>query len=148
MYVVKIFRACIVYQLGIVGVLHTMYLVFFKATAIILSLKIHPTNAGKGNSNIFVCYYPLPLPALVGWIFVVKTIAVALKNTKHMVCNTPTIPSRYMILALQILATYMPQYNKSILPRAKMNTFARTKIASPLEFQCESNALIFSPIGR
>jgi hypothetical protein len=42
----------------------------------------------------------------------------------------------------------MPQYHKSILPRAKMNIVAHTKVVSPLEFKCDSNALTFSPIGR
>ena len=54
----------------------------------------------------------------------------------------------FLFLVEYIYRTYMPQNNKSILPGAKMNTCARTKIPSPLEFQCKSNALIFSPIGH
>ena len=77
-----------------------------------------------------------------------KNITVALANTKCVICNTPITPSGPMIHALQILATYMPQYHKSILPREKMNIFAYTKVGSPPEFKCDSNALIFSPIGR
>jgi len=42
----------------------------------------------------------------------------------------------------------MPQYHKSILPRAKMGIFVRTKSVSPSEFKCDSNALIFSVIGH
>jgi hypothetical protein len=57
----------------------------------------------------------------VGWIFVLRIIAVALADTKCIIYSTPITPSGPMIHALQILATYMPQYHKSILPRAKMN---------------------------
>ena len=65
-----------------------------------------------------------------------------------MICNTPTIPSMPIIHALQVLATYMPQYHKSILPRVKMGIFVRNKFSSPSEFKCDSNALIFSSNGR
>src|ERR1700677_554366 len=41
----------------------------------------------------------------------------------------------------------MPEYHKSILLRAKMGVFIRTKAASPSEFECDSNALTLSPIG-
>ena len=84
----------------------------------------------------------------MGWIFGLKIVAVALADTKYMIYNTPSTPSVAMIHALQISATYMPQYHKSILPRAKMDISAHTKIGSPSEFKCNSNALIFSPIGR
>ena len=77
-----------------------------------------------------------------------RIIAVALADTKCVVYSTPITPSGPMILALQILATYMPQYHKSILPRAKMNIFAHNKAGSPSEFKCDSNALIFSLIRR
>ena len=53
-----------------------------------------------------------------------------------------------MINALQIPATYMPQYDKFILPREKMGIFVHTNFASPSEFKCNSNALIYSLIGR
>ena len=53
-----------------------------------------------------------------------------------------------MIDAMHILAMCMPQYHKSILPRAKMCISVRNKIASPSEFKSDSNALIFSLIGR
>jgi hypothetical protein len=79
---------------------------------------------------------------------VLRIIAVALADTKCVVYSTPITPSGPMILALQILATYMPQYHKSILPRAKMNIFAHNKAGSPLEFKCDFNALILSPIRR
>jgi len=45
----RIYRACIIGLLGVVGVLHIMYLVFAKATVIILSTKINSTNAGGGG---------------------------------------------------------------------------------------------------
>ena len=84
----------------------------------------------------------------MGWICGLRIIAVTLENTKYMIYSTPSTPSEPMIHALQNLATYMPQYHKSILPREKMNIFAYTKVGSPPEFKCDSNALIFSPIGR
>ena len=99
-------------------------------------------------STHFICYMIYYCSPLVGWIFVVKIVAVTLENTKYMICNTPTTPSRSMIHTLQVLATYMPQYTKSILLRAKMNIFTCTKIALPSEFQCESKALIFTLIGH
>jgi len=49
-----------------------------------------------------------PLPTLVVCIFWLKIITVALKNGKYTICNTPTTPSRPIIHALQVLATYMP----------------------------------------
>ena len=77
-----------------------------------------------------------------------KIITIAFADTKYMICNTPTTPSGPIIHALQVLAKYMPQYHKSILPRAKMGIFICTKIASPSEFECDSHMLIFSPIGH
>jgi hypothetical protein len=41
--------ACIIGLLDVVGVLYVMYLVFSKVTAIILSMEIYPTNAGRGR---------------------------------------------------------------------------------------------------
>ena len=81
-------------------------------------------------------------------IFVLKIITVAFADTKYMICNTPTTPSGPIIHALQVLAKYMPQYHKSILLRSKTDIFVRAKFASPSEFECDSNALIFSPIGH
>jgi alpha/beta superfamily hydrolase len=66
MYVAKICKACIIDLLGVVGVLHVMYLVSVKATTIILTTEIHPTHAGKGNNNICYMILPSSLPALVG----------------------------------------------------------------------------------
>ena len=40
--------------LGVVGVLHIMYLVSVKATVIILSIKMHPTNVGGGKRVILI----------------------------------------------------------------------------------------------
>jgi hypothetical protein len=51
--------------LGVVGVLYIMYLVFAKATAMILSPKIHPKNAERGDNNIFYIILPSSL-SLVG----------------------------------------------------------------------------------
>src|ERR1700677_1801372 len=65
-----------------------------------------------------------------------------------MMYNTPTMPSMPVIDALQILATYMPQYHKFILARVKMHISVRSKFALASEFKCDSNALIFSLIGR
>ena len=53
MYVAEICSACIIDLLGVVGVLHTMYLVSAKATVIILGTKMHPTNF-KGRRRIFI----------------------------------------------------------------------------------------------
>src|ERR1700733_9467645 len=86
----------------------------------------------------------MPLPTLVGWIFVLKIITVALQDTKYMIYDTSTTPSRPIIHALQVLATCMPQYHKSILPGEKMGIFIHTKFVSSSEFECNSNALIFS----
>jgi hypothetical protein len=40
------YRACIIGLLGVVGVLHIMYLVFAKATVTNLNTKMHPTDVG------------------------------------------------------------------------------------------------------
>ena len=77
-----------------------------------------------------------------------KIIHIVLADTKYVICNTPTTPSRPIIHALQLLATCLPKYHKSILQRVKMGIFVRTKFASPLEFECDSNALIVNPIGH
>ena len=77
-----------------------------------------------------------------------KSIPVVLASVKHVTYNTPTEHRRHMIHALQILATYMPQYHKFILARVKMHISVRSKFASASEFKCDSNALIFSLIGR
>ena len=113
-----------------------------------LVTKMHATHVGRGDKIYLYWYYPLPLPTLAVCIFVLKIITVALEDTRYMICNTLTTPSRPSTHALQVLATYMPQYHKTILPRVKMDIFVHTKIASPSEFQCDSNALIFSPIGH
>jgi hypothetical protein len=49
----RTYRACIIGLLGVVGVLHIMYLEFAKATVMILSNKIYSTNAGGG---IIICF--------------------------------------------------------------------------------------------
>ena len=77
-----------------------------------------------------------------------KIILVVLADTKYVICNTPTTPSRPIIHALQLLATCLPKYHKSILQRVKMGIFVRIKFASPSEFECDSNPLIFNPIGH
>jgi hypothetical protein len=59
---------------------------------------------------------------------VLKIITVALGDTEYMMYNT--------------------QYNKLILPRAKMGIYVRAEFASSSEFKCDSNALLFSLIGR
>ena len=50
--------------------------------------------------------------------------------------------------ALQFLATCMPKHDKPILQSVKMGILLRAKFASPSEFKCDSNALIFSLIGH
>ena len=47
-----------------------------------------------------------------------------------------------IIHALQILATYMPQYHK-ILPREKMGILVYIKFMSPLKFECDYNTLMY-----
>ena len=61
--------------------------------------------------------------------------------------SVKTTPSRLIIHALQVLATYMPQYHISILLRVTMGIFICTHFASPSEFEYDPNTLIFSPIG-
>ena len=101
----------------------------------------------EGNINIKHIIISLPLAALVGYIFVLNIITVVLADTKYMIYNTHTTPSRLIIHALQVLATYMPQYHKSILLRATIGIFVRTNFASPSEFECDPNVPIFSTIG-
>jgi hypothetical protein len=79
---------------------------------------------------------------------IISLLGVVLTDTKYMVYSTHTTLSRLIIHALQVLATYMPQYNKSILPRAKMGIFVCNNFVSPSEFECDPNTLIFSPIGH
>ena len=77
-----------------------------------------------------------------------KISHVDLADIEYMICNTPTTPSRPIIHALQLLATCMPKYHKSILQRVKMGIFVHIKFVSPSESKCDSNALIFNPIGH
>jgi hypothetical protein len=49
MYIARTYSACIIGLLDVVGVLHIIYLVFAKATVMILSTKMHPTNVGRGR---------------------------------------------------------------------------------------------------
>ena len=77
-----------------------------------------------------------------------KMSPVGLTDTEYMICNTPTVPSRPIIHALQLLATCMPKYHKSILQRVKLDIFVCIKFVSPSESECDSNAPIFNPIGH
>jgi hypothetical protein len=77
---------------------------------------------------------------------VLKIIPVVLADTKYIICNTPTTPSRPVIHALQLLATCMPKYHKPILQRVKMGIFVHTMSALPSKFECNPNALIFDPV--
>jgi hypothetical protein len=52
-------------------------------------------------------------------------------------------PLQHPVHALQILAAFMPQYHRCILPRVKMGIFICTKVVSPFKFECDFNALIF-----
>ena len=101
---------------------------------------------GEEEGNINIKHIIILLSALVGCIFVLNIVTVVLADTKYMIYNTHTTPRRLIIHALQVLATYMPQYHKSILPREKMGIFVCNNFASPSEFKCDPNALIFSPI--
>src|ERR1700691_3593347 len=65
----------------------------------------------------------------------------------HVFVSAKTTPSRLIIHAMQVLATYMPQYHKSILLRATMGIFVHTNFVSSSEFKCNPNMPIFSPIG-
>ena len=103
---------------------------------------------GGEEGNINIKHILSPFPTLMGCLFVLKIITVAFANTKYMIFNTPTTPSGPIIHALQVLAKYMPQYHRSILLRSKMDIFIRAKFASHSEFKCNSNALIFTPIGH
>ena len=79
---------------------------------------------------------------------IISLLGVVLADTKYMIYNIHTTPSRLIIHALQVLATYMLQCHKSTLLRATMGIFVRTNFVSPSEFECNPNALIFSPIGH
>ena len=88
-------------------------------------------------------------------MYVARTCRVCIINLLGVVwqilntqCITHTTPSRLIIHALHVLATYMPQYHKSILSREKMGIFVHTNFASPSEFECDPNALILRPIGH
>jgi len=59
-------RACIIGLLGVVGVLHIMYLVLAKATVMILSTKIYSINAGGGIILCFILILSSSSPTLVG----------------------------------------------------------------------------------
>ena len=65
----------------------------------------------------------------------------------HVFVSAKTTPSRLIIHTMQVLATYMPQYHKSILLRATMGLFIHTNFTSPSKFECDPNMPIFSPIG-
>ena len=105
--------------------------------------KNTPPMLGGGIKYLLYCLFPSQ-----HWcIFVLKIIPVVLEDTKYVIYNTPTTPSRPIIHALQLLDTCLPKYHKSILQRIKMGIFICTKFASPSEFECDSNALIFNPIG-
>ena len=69
------------YKLGVVGVLYIIYLVPAKATVIVLSTKMHPTNVKRGEI-CFILILPYSPPTLMGHIFVLKIITVALTDTK------------------------------------------------------------------
>ena len=102
----------------------------------------------EGDKICFILILPSPLPTLVVCVFVLKIIFVVFRDTKYVIWNTFTTPSRTIIHALQVLATCMPKYDKFILRRVKMGILFRTKFASPSECKCNSNALIFSLIGH
>jgi hypothetical protein len=53
--------------LGVLGVLYIMYLVSAKVTATILSPKIHPKNAERGDNNIFYIILPSS-PSSIGGV--------------------------------------------------------------------------------
>jgi hypothetical protein len=60
---------------------------------------------GGKEGNIKIKPIIIPPLGIVGCILVLKTITVALRNTKYIIYNTPTMSSMPMIHALQILAT-------------------------------------------
>ena len=102
----------------------------------------------EGDKICFILILPSPLPTLVVCVFVLKIIPVTFTDTKYIICNTLTTPSRPIMHSLQFLATCMPKHDKPILQRVKMGILFRTKYASPLQFKCDSNAPIFSLIGH
>ena len=65
----------------------------------------------------------------------------------HVFVSAKTTASRLIIHAMQVLATYMPQYHKSIPLRATMGISVHTNFSSPSEFECDPNAPNFSLIG-
>src|ERR1700691_3183811 len=53
-YVARAYRACIIGLLNVVGVLYIIYLVPAKATVIVLSTKMHPSNVGRGDNMFYI----------------------------------------------------------------------------------------------
>ena len=85
-------------------------------------------------------------------MYVARTCRAGIISLLGLVCimylvSAKTAPSRLIIHALQVLATYMPQCHKSILLRATIGIFVRTNFVSPSKFECDPNAPIFGPIG-
>jgi len=68
-YVAQAYRACIIGLLDVVGVLYIIYLVPAKATVIVLSTKMHPSNVGRGDKICFILILPSSPPNIGGMHF-------------------------------------------------------------------------------
>ena len=69
-YVARAYRACIIGLLDVAGVLSIIYLVPAKATVIVLSTKMHPSNVGRGDKICFILILPsFPPPNIGGMHF-------------------------------------------------------------------------------
>ena len=68
-YVARAYRECIIGLLDVVGVLYIIYLVPTKATVIVLSTKMHPTNVGRGDKICFILILPSSPPNIGGMHF-------------------------------------------------------------------------------
>ena len=113
-YVARAYRACIIGLLDVVGVLYIIYLVPAKATVIVLSTKMHPSNVGRGDKICFILILPSsPLPLQHWWgAFLCSKLLLL----PWQIPNTWYVTHlQHPVHALRILATSMPQYHRCIL---------------------------------
>jgi hypothetical protein len=89
--------------------------------------------------------YDLSLLVLAGYVLKVQLHCCCINH--HYIDDILTT-QLYDFYPLQDLPTFTSKNNPPVLPRANMRIFIWNKLASPAEFKCESNALIFNLIGQ
>ena len=115
-YVARAYRACIIGLLDVVSVLSIIYSVPAKATVIVLSTKMHPSNVGRGDKMFYINITLFPPQHWWGAFLCSKWLLLPWQ-----ILNTWYVTHlQHPVHALQILATSMPQYHRCILLRAKM----------------------------